>query len=144
MTFVRFEPLKELDSLNNRLHKFLGEFPANIDLGFSFSPRIDVFADDKRFLVEAELPGIKKDEIKISLQDSILTISGEKKKAGDINDKKEYFRNERIYGNFSRSFTLPDDINPDSTEASFEDGVLKISISKKTAETEKERNIEIK
>ncbi len=144
MTFVKFEPLRELDNLNNRLHKFLGEFPANIDLGFSFSPRIDVSADDKTFFVEAELPGMKKEEIKISLQDNILTISGEKKKAGETNEKKEYFRNERIFGNFSRSFTLPEDINPDITEASFEDGVLKISISKKEIKSEKERNIEIK
>ncbi|HSD63527.1 MAG TPA: Hsp20/alpha crystallin family protein [Ignavibacteriaceae bacterium] len=143
MTFVRFEPLRELDNLNNRLHKFFGEFPANIDLGFSFSPRIDVFADDKDFYLEAELPGLKKDEIKISLQDNILTLSGEKKKS-DENDNKEYFRNERIFGTFSRSFTLPEDINPDSTEAKFEDGVLKISIAKTEVKSEKERNIKIK
>lgn len=143
MTFVRFEPLRELDNLNNRLHKFFGEFPANIDLGFSFSPRIDVFADDKDFYLEAELPGLKKDEIKISLQDNILTLSGEKKKS-DENDNKEYFRNERVFGTFSRSFTLPEDINPDSTEAKFEDGVLKISIAKNEVKSEKERNIKIK
>jgi HSP20 family protein len=144
MTFVKFEPLRELDNLNNRLHKFFGEFPANIDLGFSFSPRIDIYADDKNFFVEAELPGMKKDEIKISLQDNILTISGEKKKNPETDESKEYFRNERIFGNFSRSFTLPEDINPDSTEASFEDGVLKISVGKMVSKAEKERNIEIK
>lgn len=143
MTFVKFEPLRELDNLNNRLHKFFGEFPANIDLGFSFSPRIDVFADDTNFFVEAELPGLKKDEIKISMQDNILTISGEKKNSNE-NNSKEYFRNERIFGTFSRSFTLPEDINPDSTEAKFEDGVLKISIAKNEVKTEKERNIKIK
>jgi HSP20 family protein len=143
MTFVRFEPLRELDNLHDKLHKFFGEFPANVDLGFSFSPRIDVFADDKNFFVEAELPGLKKDEIKISLQDNILTISGEKKKA-DENDSKEYFRNERVFGTFSRSFTLPEDINPDSTEAEFEDGVLRISVAKNEEKSEKERNIKIK
>ena len=143
MTFVKFEPLRELDNLNERLHKFFGEFPANIDLGISFSPRIDVYANDKSFFIEAELPGMKKDAIKISLQDTILTVSGEKKKAVSSEDE-EYFRNERIFGNFSRSFTLPEDINPDSTEAVFEDGVLKISVGKKEVKTEKEKNIEIK
>lgn len=143
MTFVKFEPLREFDNLHDRLHKFFGEFPANIDLGFSFSPRIDVYADDKYFFVEAELPGLKKDEIKISLQDNILTISGDKKKSAE-NDSKEYFRNERVFGTFSRSFTLPEDINPDSTEANFEDGVLRISVAKNEIKTEKERNIKIK
>jgi len=144
MTFVKFEPLRELENFNNRLQKFFGEFPANVDLGISFSPRVDVFADDKNFFLEAELPGMKKNEIKISLQDNILTISGEKKKSGEDNDKNEYFRNERIFGKFSRSFTLPKDIDPDSTGAVFEDGILKISIGKKGTGSVKEKNIEIK
>lgn len=144
MTFVKFEPLRELENFNNRLQKFFGEFPANVDLGISFSPRVDVFADDKNFFLEAELPGMKKNEIKISLQDNILTISGEKKKSGEDNDKNEYFRNERIFGKFSRSFTLPKDIDPDSIGAVFEDGILKISIGKKGTGSVKEKNIEIK
>ncbi len=144
MTFVKFEPLREFENLNTRLHKFFGEFPANVDLGISFSPRADVFADDKNFFVEAELPGMKKNEIKISLQDNILTISGEKKKSDEDNDKKEYFRNERIFGHFSRSFTLPEDIDPTSTGAIFEDGILRISIGKKETGAVKEKNIEIK
>lgn len=144
MTFVRFEPLRELDNLNNRLHKFFGEFPANIDMGFSFSPRVDIYADNERIFIEAEIPGLKKDEMKISLQDNILTISGSKKKEAQEDQDKQYFRNEIIYGDFSRSFSLPEDINPDSVEAQFENGVLKITIGKREVKTTKERNIEIK
>ncbi len=144
MTFVKFEPLKELDNLNNRLHKFFGEFPANVDLGLAFSPRVDVFADDENLYVEAELPGMRKDEIKISLHDNILTISGEKNSAGEKKDKIQYFRNERIFGNFSRSFSLPDDINQENVDAQFQDGVLKIVIGKQEIKKAKERNIEIK
>jgi HSP20 family protein len=143
MTFVKFEPLRELENLNNHLHKFFGEFPANVDLGLNFSPRVDVFADEKNFFLEAELPGMKKNDIKISLQDNILTISGEKNKSGEDHENK-YFRNERIFGKFSRSFTLPEDIDPESTGAVFEDGILKISIGKKRTGTIKEKNIEIK
>jgi HSP20 family protein len=144
MTFVKFEPLRELDNLNNRLHKFFGEFPANIDMGFSFSPRVDIYADDQNIFIEAEIPGLKKEEMKISLQDNILTISGSKKKGNRKDEEKQYFRNEIIYGDFSRSFSLPEDINPDNVEAQFENGILKIAIGKREIKTAKERNIEIK
>ncbi len=144
MTFVKFEPLRELDNLNNRLHKFFGEFPANIDMGFSFSPRVDIYADENSIFIEAEIPGMKKEDLKISLQDNILTISGNKKKAGKKNEEKQYFRNEIIYGDFSRSFSLPEDINPDNVEAVFENGVLLVSIGKQEIKNATEKNIEIK
>lgn len=144
MTFVRFEPLRELDNLNNRLHKFFGEFPANIDLGFSFSPGVDIYSDDKNIFIEAEIPGVKKEDIKISLQDNILTISGKKLKREERNQEKQYFRNEIVYGDFSRSFSLPEDINPDNVEAGFENGVLKITVGKQDVKAAKEKNIEIK
>ena len=142
MTFVKFEPLRELDNLNNRLHKFFGEFPANIDLGFSYSPRVDIYADEKNIFIDAEIPGIKKEDLKISLQDNILTISGKKKR--DEQKDKQFFRNEIICGDFSRSFSLPEDINTENVDASFENGVLKITIGKQEVKTSKERNIDIK
>lgn len=144
MTFVRFEPLRELDNLNNRLHKFFGEFPANIDLGFSFSPRVDIYADDKNIIIKAEIPGIRKEDLKISLQDNILTLGGTKKKSEDKDSEQQYFRNEIMYGDFSRSFSLPEDINPDNVEATSENGVLKITIGKQEVKASKEKNIEIK
>ena len=144
MTFIKFEPLKELDNLNSRLHKFFGEFPANVDLGFSFSPRVDIYANDKNIFIDAEIPGLKKEDIKLILQDDILTISGTKQKPGQKDEKKQYLRNEIIYGDFSRSFSLPEDINPNSVEAAFMDGVLKITIGKQEVKTAKEKNIEIK
>jgi len=144
MTFIKFEPLKELDNLNSRLHKFFGEFPANVDLGFSFSPRVDIYANDKNIFIDAEIPGLKKEDIKLILQDDILTISGTKQKSGQKDEKKQYLRNEIIYGDFSRSFSLPEDINPNSVEAAFMDGVLKITIGKQEVKTAKEKNIEIK
>ncbi len=144
MTFVRFEPLRELDNLNNRLHKFFGEFPANIDMGLSFSPRVDIYADDQNIFIEAEIPGMKKEEMKISLQDNILTISGTKKREDKKAEKNQYFRNEIIYGDFSRSFSLPEDINSEDVEAQFENGILKIKIGKREVKKAKEKNIEIK
>lgn len=144
MTFVKFEPLRELDNLNNRLHKFFGEFPANIDMGFSYSPRVDIYADENNIFIEAEVPGLKKEDLKISLQDNILTISGKKKKSEKKNEEKQYFRNEIIYGDFSRSFSVPEDINPDNVEAVFENGILLVTLGKQEVKRTKEKNIEIK
>ncbi len=111
---------------------------------FSFSPRVDIYADDQNIFIEAEIPGIKKDEMKISLQDNILTISGTKKRENEKDENIQYYRNEIIFGDFSRSFSLPEDINPDNIEAQFENGVLNIKIGKREVKTTKERNIDIK
>ena len=73
-----------------------------------------------------------------------FVISGSKKKGNRKDEEKQYFRNEIIYGDFSRSFSLPEDINPDNVEAQFENGILKIAIGKREIKTAKERNIEIK
>jgi HSP20 family protein len=83
--------------------------------------------------------------LKISLQDNILTISGEKKSENKSEDKeKNYFRTERSYGSFTRSFTLPSEINPDSVDARFEDGVLKIKVDRENPKPVNERLIDIK
>jgi HSP20 family protein len=144
MTLIKFEPLRELESLNNKVQRLFGEFPA-VDFGFSFNPKIDISDDEKNIYVEAEIPGVKKDNIKISLQDNILTISGEKKsETEEKKNDKNFYRSERVYGSFTRSFTLPEEINSDSIEAKFDDGVLKIKIGKTIPEPVKERLIEIK
>ena len=144
MTLIKFEPLRELESLNNSVQRLFGEFPA-VDFGLSFYPKIDISDDEKTIYVEAEIPGVKKDNIKISLQDNILTISGEKKnESEEKKNDKNFYRSERVYGSFTRSFTLPEEINSESVDAKFEDGTLKIKIGKSTPQPVKERLIEIK
>ena len=139
MTLIKFEPLKEIETWNERLHKFL-DFPT---LDFNYYPHLDISEDEKNIFVEAEVPGVKKENIKITLQDNILTISGEKKKEAE-EKKKNFFRSERVYGNFKRSFTLPENINPDSVEAKFENGILKIQIEKAQTKKINEKFIQIK
>ena len=135
MTLIKFEPLRELENWNEKIHRFFNDFQAT---DFNYYPHIDISDDENNIYVEAEIPGVKKEDIKITLQDNILTISGEKKNTKEEKDKKNFFRSERVYGSFTRSFTLPEDINPDSVEAKFENGILNISIQnaqpKKTAE----------
>jgi HSP20 family protein len=144
MTLIKFEPLRELESLNNRVQRLFGEFPT-VDFGLSFYPKTDISDDEKNIYVEAEIPGVTKDNIKISLQDNILTINGEKKNENEEKENdKNFYRSERVYGSFTRSFTLPEEINSESIDAKFEDGTLKIMIEKSTPQPVKERLIEIK
>lgn len=144
MTLIKFEPLRELENFNNRIQRFFGEYPMNFDWSQSFNPRVDISEDEKNIFINAEIPGVKKDDLKISLQDNILTISGEKKSETEERKDKNFYRSERIFGSFTRSFTLPEEINPDKVDAKFEDGILKVKIEKAEAKEVKERFIDIK
>ena len=138
MTLIKFEPLRELENWNERIHRFFGEYPTT---DFNYYPHVDISEDEDNIYVEAEIPGVKKEDIKITLQDNILTITGEKKKE---NNKKNFFRSERVYGSFTRSFTLPDDINSDSVEAKFDNGILNVTIQKAQPKKATEKFIEVK
>ena len=138
MTLIKFEPLRELENWNERIHRFFGEYPTT---DFNYYPHVDISEDEDNIYVEAEIPGVKKEDIKITLQDNILTITGEKKKE---NNKKNFFRSERVYGSFTRSFTLPDDINSDSVEAKFDSGILNVTIQKVQPKKATEKFIEVK
>jgi len=143
MTLIKFEPLRDFENLGDKVHRFFGEFPSNFDYNNTFLPKIDISEDEKNIYFEAEIPGIKKEDINISLEDNILTIKGEKKLNEDKNEKT-LIRNERIYGSFTRSFTLHEEINPDTANAEFENGILKIVLEKAIHKAVKERQIQIK
>ena len=84
MTLLRFEPMRDLDHLSNRFQRFFDEFPGLQTLDKdTFSPRIDISEDEKSILIDAEIPGVKKENLKITMQDNILTIEGEKKKVSE-------------------------------------------------------------
>ncbi|QQS37729.1 MAG: Hsp20/alpha crystallin family protein [Ignavibacteriales bacterium] len=144
MTLIKFEPLRELENFNNRIQRFFGEFPMSSEFSHSFNPRVDISEDENNIFINAEVPGVKKDDIKISLQDNILTISGEKKSETKESKDKNYYRNERIFGSFTRSFTLPEEINPDKVDAKFSDGILNVTIEKAAPKEISQRFIDIK
>lgn len=143
MTLIKFERLRDFENLGNKVHRIFGEFPSSFDYSNTFSPKIDISEDEKNIYFEAEIPGLKKEDINISLEDNILTVKGEKK-ISDDKKQKTLIRNERIYGSFTRSFTLHEEINPDSANAEFENGILKIILEKAVYKTTKERQIQIK
>ena len=105
------------------------------------SPAIDVSETGEHYLINAELPGVKRDEIELELHEGVLTIKGEKREERSGEDEKNRWV-ERTFGSFSRSLRLPQDADPQQVEASFEDGVLRIRVHK-VAEA-KPRNVEIR
>lgn len=105
-----------------------------------WTPAVDIRETDNAFIAEAELPGLKKDDINVSIEDNLLTISGERRLERD-EKKDNYHRIERSYGSFQRSFSLPRGVDATKVEAKFSDGVLKLSLPK--SEVAKVRKIAV-
>lgn len=101
------------------------------------SPSVDIFEEGGEMVVKAELPGITKENLKVTITENTLTITGEKKQEEKV-EKKDYHRVERSYGSFTRSFRLPDNVNGDKAKASFKDGVLEVRVPK-TKETKQKK-----
>jgi len=114
-------------------------FPDLPKLG-EISPSVDIFEEGAEMVVKAEIPGIGKEDLNVSITEDTLTISGEKKHEEKV-EKKDYHRIERSYGSFCRSFRLPDNVNGEKAKASFKDGLLEVRIPK-TKET-KQKKIQI-
>jgi HSP20 family protein len=148
MTIVRWEPLRELSSLQtemNRLFNTVFDQPAGAGTGNGgalrrWMPAMDLVETDDHFVLRADLPGMSEDDIKIELQDGALTVSGERKAEHESRDEG-FYRVERAFGQFSRSLTLPKGVDPETVEASFDRGVLEVRIPK--PEERKPRRIEI-
>ena len=152
MTFVKIKPASEATAnIDKNLKKFFENFnyPNFGDWGVkpfgssSFSPRVDVTEDNENIYVHAEVPGVSKNDIKISIIGDELTISGEKKSEVK-EEKKNYHRTERSYGSFTRSFTLPSEVVVDKIAAEYKEGVLYVTLPKTEEAKVVERQIEVK
>ena len=133
--------------LESNLPRFVNEAFSDFHrIGFDVSPsfgRTDVYEKGQSLVFETELPGVKRDEIAIKVEDDQLVISGEVKRNEEI-DRENYFRVGRRYGRFQRCFPLPVDlIQKDDIKAKFEDGILKVTAPMKESIKEKEKPIEI-
>jgi len=146
MAIVRLDPLRGFESLARKMSSVASEIDKGFNLEFgNFSPRIDISEDANHIYLQAEIPGLTKDNIKLSINDdNVLVLKGEKKrevKSEDSKDGSYYVRMERSFGEFSRSFILPDNVNKDSISAKFDNGVLNVTLDK--IEPEKPKEIEV-
>jgi HSP20 family protein len=137
-----------MEESQNRLARFFGLSPARTGDGgreamtvTEWAPSVDIIEDDKEWLVKADLPEVKKDDVKVTVENGVLTITGERKLEKEEKDKK-YHRIERSYGSFLRSFTLPDAADGTKVNAEFKDGVLKVHLPK--SEKAKPKAVEVK
>lgn len=124
-----FDPFKELQDIERRLGAVLNVNQPAREVK-SFTPAVNEKIDDKGYYLEIDLPGVKKENIEISVNDGILTVAGERK-LEKKEEKENYTRIESFFGRFERSFKLPADADLDNIEAKYEDGVLKIFIPRK-------------
>ena len=145
---TRWDPFKEMEETQNRLARFLGLTPARLPNSdkesmtiTQWAPSVDIIEDDKEWLVKADLPEVKKEDVKVTVEGGVLTITGERKFEKEEKDKK-YRRIERSYGNFFRSFTLPDAADGSKVNAEFKDGLLKVHLPKSEKATPK--TVEVK
>ncbi len=137
MAIIRWEPARELQSVQseiNRLFNTLFESPTPTGNGSTrrWIPAMDLVENENDFVLRADLPGVAEKDVKIELQDNVLTISGERK--SEHEERREgYYRLERSSGSFSRSLTLPEGIDPSGITASYNRGVLEIHVPKPVA-----------
>ena len=135
MALMRTNPWTTLPTLQNRVNRVFDDmFPDirnrvdDLDL-MEWRPVVDTYEKDDAIMINAELPGVKKEDINIDVKNNILTLSGERKDESDVNEDN-YYRSERFYGKFQRSFTLPDNVDADKVDATYKDGVLEVKIPK--------------
>lgn len=132
MALIRWEPLKEIEELFGRSWP-RPTIRAGQLLGMGeWNPRVDISEDDGQYLVKADIPGVAKEDIKVTIDNNILTIQGERKQDKE-EENKHFHRVERFYGSFIRSFTLPDDADAAALKAAAQEGQLTVTIPKKAS-----------
>ncbi len=150
MNLLRWDRFRELDDMSERFNRMLGHAATarsstegNKDAltVFDWAPNVDILETPEEFQIKAELPDIKKDDVKVSVDAGVLRIEGERKQEKEDKGKK-YHRIERSYGSFLRTFSLPDNIDESQVQADFKDGVLNVRLRK--SQKAKPKAIEVK
>ena len=142
LNITRWEPYRDIVSFQNRLQRLLGEGApfASVEGVTTWLPPVDILEEPDRLIFRAEIPGVRKEDIDIKVENGTLVLHGEKKQEKEF-DSDSAHRIERFYGAFSRSFVLPSVIDADKIQARYKDGVLEIVLPKSDAA--KPRKVEI-
>ncbi len=144
---THWSPWKDIDQMQNRLASLFDweiypiNGPEESLASSAWSPRVDIVEDAKEFIVNAELPEMKREDVKVTVEDRVLSISGERKQEKEEKNRK-FHRIERDFGNFVRTFILPDSASGKNVTAEFKDGLLKIHLPKE--EKAQPKPVEIK
>lgn len=146
MNLVRFDPFRELEVMSSRLNRLFGESSGRLipDAGGfgDFAPAVDIEETDKAYVVKADLPEVKKEDIKVGFEDGVLHIEGERKQEKTEQGKK-FHRIERVYGKFVRHLTMPSEVDAAQISAAFNDGVLHVTLPKSVSVKPKSIDVKI-
>jgi len=144
MNLVRFDPFGELEAMSTRLNRLFGSSPvasADADGFGGWAPAVDVEETATEYAIKADLPDVKKADVKVGIENGVLTIEGERKQEKEEKGKK-FHRVERTYGKFVRRLTVPTDVDQAQVAADFKDGVFNVRLPKSA--NAKPRSIEVK
>jgi HSP20 family protein len=143
----KWDPFKELDDMSQRLNRLFGRSAARSEPGtealatVDWAPSVDISETDSEYIIKAEIPEVKKEDVKVTVEDGQLTIQGERKQEKEEKGKR-YHRIERSYGSFMRSFTVPDNADESKAKAEYKDGMLTLTLPK--SEKAKPKALEVK
>lgn len=140
----KYKPFQDLWNLEDEFDRLLwgiGRRPESSETQSQWAPAVDVKEDDTSIRIHADIPGLKKEDIKINYRDGVLTFQGDRK-FEEEQKKENYYRLERRHGMFARSFSLPNTIDPEKIKANVQDGVLEITIAKRPEALAREIRVE--
>ncbi len=149
MAIVRWNPFQDLVSLQERMNRLFEQTldrsrgEREVMVAGTWAPAVDIYETPESIVLQAELPGLGKDDIDIQVRDNVLTLKGERRSEKEVKEGN-YLRVERAYGGFQRAFTLPAAVQADKIRAVFKDGVLDVSIPKAEEAEPKQIKIEVK
>ena len=146
MSLIRWEPFNGVDDVFARMPSIFGRWPGALDRetrrALDWAPSVDISETDTEFLVRAELPAVQKEDVRVTVDDGMLTISGERKQKTE-EKKEKMHRVETVYGKFSRSFSLPDNVDAANIRAESKDGVITVHVAKAKVEARKPTEIKV-
>lgn len=143
MTLVRWDPFRDLAGLQDRMNRLFSDTLTRTggeDGAGAWLPPVDIYEDGESLVLQAEVPGVRKEDLDIRVENNVLTLSGERKQEKETTEE-QYHRVERSYGRFVRSFTLPVGIDTEKTKAEVHDGLLTLTLPK--AEEAKPKRIKV-
>lgn len=145
MSIIKYDPFRELRNLQDEMNRlfnvnFAGKFNQEDMASSGWTPSVDIYESEGEIVLEAELPGMKRDDFEVSIENNIITLKGEKN-FEKSEESDSYHRVERAYGSFTRSFSLPRSVSAENTKADFSNGILRVSLPKK--EEAKARKIKV-
>jgi HSP20 family protein len=147
MQLVRFNPTRNIVNFRSPMNHFFDDFfgdqfkGEDADLTRVWNPKVDIFEEEDHIVMVAELPGVEKDKIAIDVTGRVLTVKGERSSDNEIKEDN-FYRRERSYGKFKRSFTLPDETNSEKIKAAYKDGVLTLNIPKPASSKTKQITVQ--